>query len=246
MMAGSNSLKADPARKVLERLHADARGDRFRFLTLAPRLLAGFSRGRTFVETMTPESMKSCYIPISREQGEFLYLMVRSTRAKNVVEFGTSFGISTIYIAAGLRDNGEGCVIGTEIEPTKCSRAVANLREAGLAEHSEVRLGDALETLRDVPEPVDLLFLDGWKDLYLPVLELVMPRLRPGAVVLADNIFTFQKALRPYVEHVQSGENGFESTTLHISDGFEYSVYLREPGGPSRGDRPADGADTSR
>jgi predicted O-methyltransferase YrrM len=90
---------------------------------------------------------------------------------------------------------------------------------------TEVRLGDALETLREVPEPVDLVFLDGWKDLYLPVLKLLEPRLRPGAVVLADNIHTFRKALRPYVEYVQSGENGFESTTLSISDGLEYSHY---------------------
>ncbi len=56
------------------------------------------------------------------------------------------------------------------------------------------------------------------------------PRLRRGAVVLADNIFTFRKSLRPYVEHMQSGENGFESTTLHISDGFEYSVYFGQAG----------------
>jgi predicted O-methyltransferase YrrM len=76
-----------------------------------------------------------------------------------------------------------------------------------------------------VPEPVDLVFLDGWKDLYLPVLKLLEPRLRPGAVVLADNIHTFRKALRPYVEYVQSGESGFESATLPISDGLEYSYY---------------------
>jgi predicted O-methyltransferase YrrM len=73
---------------------------------------------------------------------------------------------------------------------------------------------------------VDLVLLDGWKDLYLPVLKLLAPRLRRGAVVLADNIFTFKKALRPYVEYVQSGANGFESTTLRISDGFEFSVYV--------------------
>jgi predicted O-methyltransferase YrrM len=193
---------------------------------MVPRFLAGFSRGKTFLEIMTPESMKGCYIPVSREQGEFLYLTVRALRAKTVIEFGTSFGISTIYIAAGLCDNGEGLVIGTEIEPSKCNQATANLKEAGLAEYSEIRLGDALQTLRDVPEPVDLVLLDGWKDLYLPVLELVKPCLRPGAVVLADNIFTFRKSLRPYVEYVQSGAHGFESTTLPIADGFEYSLFL--------------------
>jgi predicted O-methyltransferase YrrM len=90
----------------------------------------------------------------------------------------------------------------------------------------DVRLGDALETLKEVPEPLDLVFLDGWKDLYIPVLELLKPKLRPGAVVLGDNIFTFRKALRPYVEYLQSGQNGFESVTLRISDGTEYSCYL--------------------
>ena len=92
--------------------------------------------------------------------------------------------------------------------------------------YADVRLGDALETLRDVPEPVDLVLLDGWKDLYLPILKLLTPRLRRGSIVLADNIFTFRKDLRPYVEYVQSGGHGFESTTLRISDGFEYSVYV--------------------
>ncbi|UCE85028.1 MAG: class I SAM-dependent methyltransferase [Deltaproteobacteria bacterium] len=225
-MSGPNALRAEPTRSVLDRLHAEARGDRLRFLKLAPRILAGLARGRSFFEIATPESMKGCYIPVSREQGELLYLTARALRARTVVEFGTSFGISTIYLASALRDNGGGIVIGSEIEPSKCTRATANLEASGLAGYADVRLGDALETLRELPEPVDLLLLDGWKDLYLPVLELVRPRLRPGAVVLADNIFTFRKALRPYVEYVQSGANGFESTTLRISDGFEYSVYI--------------------
>jgi predicted O-methyltransferase YrrM len=211
---------------VLDRLHASAKRDRVRFLGLVPRFVGGLVSRKSLFEIMTPEAMKDCYIPVSREQGELLYLTVRALRARNVVEFGTSFGISTIYPAAGLHDNGEGLVIGTEIEPSKCAQAVSNLEEAGLEQHSEVRLGDALETLRDVPEPVDLVLLDGWKDLYLPVLELIKPRLRPGAVVLGDNIFTFRKSLRPYVEYMQSGDNGFESTTLRISDGFEYSVFI--------------------
>ena len=225
-MAASNSLIRDPTRAVLDRLHSSARGDWLHFLRLIPGIAAGLARGRALFDVMTPEAMKSCYIPVSREQGELLYLTVRSSRAKVVVEFGTSFGISTLYLAAALRDNGVGLVIGTEIEPTKSSAALENLRNAGLEKYSEVRLGDALETLRETPSPVDLVLLDGGKDLYLPVLELIKPRLRPGAVVLADNIFTFRKSLRPYVEYMQSGQNGFESTTLHVADGFEYSVYL--------------------
>lgn len=225
-MTDSNSLQSGPIREVLDRLHADAKSDRLKFLSLIPRFAAGLLRGQKLFDVLTPEAMKDFYLPVSREQGEFLYLTARAIGATKVVEFGTSFGISTIYLAAAVRDNGSGEVIGSEIEASKVQVAKANLEAAGLAAHADVRLGDAMETLRDLPEPIDLVLLDGWKDLYIPVLELVTPRLRPGSVVLADNIFTFRKSLRPYVESMQSGERGFASTTLHIADGFEYSVYL--------------------
>ena len=225
------SHRTGPAPAVLERLRAAAKGDRVKFLKLVPRLLAGKLRGKGFFDVITPEAMRDVYIPVSPEQGRLLYLVARACGARHVVEFGTSFGISTIYLAAAVKDNGNGCVVSTEIEPSKHVRAVANLKEAGLDGFADVRLGDALETLREVPEPVDLVFLDGWKDLYLPVLKLLTPRLRRGAVVLADNIFTFKKDLRPYVQYVQSGANGFESTTLRIADGFEYSVYVQSTRG---------------
>ena len=220
-----NSLRDPAVRGVLARLRHDAGRDAWRFLGLAPRILVGILRGRSLTEAVTPESARNIYMPVSPEQGEFIYLLARSLGATRVVEFGTSFAISTIYLAAAVRDNGGGVVIGSELEPSKHVRAVANLKEAGLDDIAEVRLGDAMQTLRELPEPLDLVLLDGWKELYLPVLELVKPRLRKGAVVLADNIFTFRKSLRPYVEHMQSGANGFESTTLRISDGFEFSVY---------------------
>ena len=225
-MPQTSSLRSGRAPAVLERLQRAAKGDRLKFLRLLPRVLAGKLRGRPLFEIVTPEALRDVYIPVSPEQGRLLYLEARALGARNVVEFGTSFGISTIYLAAAVKDNGGGCVVGSEIEPSKHAQAVANLKEAGLDACVDVRLGDALETLREVPEPVDLVLLDGWKDLYLPVLELLTPRLRRGAVVVADNIFTFKKDLRPYVEYVQCGPNGLESTTLRISDGFEYSVYV--------------------
>jgi predicted O-methyltransferase YrrM len=220
------SLRDPRVRAVLDRLHQAARWDPLRFIRLAPRITLGLLRRKTFAETVKPEAMKDCYIPVSRDQGRFLYLTARALGAKRIVEFGTSFGISTIYLAAAVRDNGGGAVIGTELEPSKHERAVAHIQEAGLEDVVEVRLGDALQTLKEVPEPLDLVFMDGWKDLYLPVLELLKPKLRPGAVVLGDNIFTFRKALRPYREYLQSGVNGFESITLRISDGTEYSCYF--------------------
>ncbi len=219
-----SSLRDPRISAVLDRLHRDARRDVFRFVGLAPRLLGGFLVRRSLFDSMTPERAKNILMPVSREQGHFLYLTARAIRARTVVEFGTSFAISTLYLASAVRDNGGGVVIGTELEPSKHERALAHLAEAGLDEIAEVRLGDAMQTLEKTPEPIDLVLLDGWKDLYRPVLDLLTPRLRPGAVVLADNIHTFRKSLRPYVEFVQSGENGFDSTTLSIADGFEYSV----------------------
>jgi len=221
-----NSLKSEPISTLLDRLHKQAKGDVTKFLRLAPRFLTGKVRGKSFSEIMTPEVMKDVFIPVSREQGEFLYLTARSLGARRIVEFGTSFGISTIYLGAAIKDNGGGWVIGSEIEPSKHQQAVAHLSEAGLADISEVRLGDALQTLADVEAPIDLVLLDGWKDLYLPVLKILTPKLRHGSVVLADNIFTFRKDLRPYVDYMQRGENGVVSTTLHIADGFEYSVFV--------------------
>lgn len=226
-MSQRNSLRSEAVRSVLDRLHSNARGDRLRFVGLVPRIVGGMLRGKGFGEALTPGMAREIFMPVSREQGQLLYLTARAIGARHIVEFGTSFGISTLYLAAAVRDNGGGLVVGTELEPSKRERALAHLGEAGLADVVDVRLGDALETLsRDLPEPIDLVLLDGWKDLYLPVLALVTPKLRPGAIVLGDNIYTFKKSLRPYVEHMQSGDHGFESTTLSVSDGFEYSVYV--------------------
>jgi predicted O-methyltransferase YrrM len=224
-VGATSTLRSEPARSVLDRLHEAARGDRKRFLALAPRIALSALRHGSVAKGITSSMMKECFIPLGRQSGDLAYLTARAIGAKTIVEFGTSFAISTIYLAAALRDNGGGVVIGTEIEPTKHTRALAHLRDAGLSDLADVRLGDALQTLRDIPGPVDMVLLDGWKDLYLPVLDLVQPRLRPGAVVMADNIFTFRKDLRPYVEEMQSGRRRFDSTTLSIEQGIEYSVY---------------------
>ena len=225
-MRALDSTREAPAREVLARLHAEAKGDRLRFLGFLPKLAAGLAQRKGLWDVMTPAAMKEVYMPVNPDQGKLLYLTARALGARNVVEFGTSFGISTIYLGCAVKDNGGGRVIGSEIEPTKHARATQNLRDAGVGEVAEVRLGDALATLAGVPAPIDLVLLDGWKDLYLPILKLLAPKLRRGSVVLADNIFTFRASLRPYVEYVQSGEHGFVSTTLPLSDGFEYSVYV--------------------
>jgi predicted O-methyltransferase YrrM len=133
-------------------------------------------------------SLKDFHLAVSRETAKLLYMLVRSSRARTIVEFGTSFGVSTLHLAAALRDNGGGRIITTEFEPTKVARARANLNAAALDDLVEIRVGDALETLaRDLPEGIDLVLLDGAKNLYPKILSLLEPRLRSGSLMLADN-----------------------------------------------------------
>src|SRR5262245_49741245 len=98
-------------------------------------------------------------------------MVARSIAARTIVEFGTSFAISTIHLAAAIRDNGGGQVIGTEMVPAKLAQARANLEAAGLSGFVDIRQGDARETLRQTSEPIDMMLLDGAKDLYLPILQ---------------------------------------------------------------------------
>lgn len=132
--------------------------------------------------------LKDLPLSVSRETGSLLYMLARGCRARSIVEFGTSIGISTLHLAAALRDNGGGRVIGSEFEPSKLARARDNLAASGLADLVELREGDALQTLATgLPDAIDLLLLDGAKALYPEILALVQSRLRPGAFVVADN-----------------------------------------------------------
>jgi predicted O-methyltransferase YrrM len=160
-------------------------------------------------------------LPVSRETGQLLYLMARAIRARSIVEFGTSFGLSTLHLAAALRDNGGGRLITSEFEPSKVAVARANITAAGLSDLVEVREGDALETFRhDLPETIDLLLLDGAKSLYGDVLELVEDRLRPGAVIVADNA----DYCPDYLERVGAVGNGYY--TMSFTDDVELSIRL--------------------
>jgi predicted O-methyltransferase YrrM len=170
--------------------------------------------------------LRDLYVPVSPKQGRLLYLLARARGARRIVEFGTSFGLSTIHLAAAVRDNGGGQVVGTELEPRKVAVARRNLEAAGLSDWAEIREGNALDTLSDPGGPVDLVFLDGFAPLYLPVLELVAPQLSPGAVIVADNLFTFRRQLAEYVAYMRDPSNGFLSIPLFLKDGTELSVRL--------------------
>lgn len=166
--------------------------------------------------------LKDLWLPVSRETGTLLYILARGMNAKNVLEFGTSFGVSTIFLAAALRDNGGGKVITSEFEPSKVERAQQHMHQAGIADLVEIRAGDALETLsKDIPENIDLLLLDGAKALYPDVLNLLKPHLRPGALVVADDADLCPE----YLDYVRSSESGFLS--MSFGDDIELSIRLK-------------------
>jgi predicted O-methyltransferase YrrM len=132
--------------------------------------------------------MKHLPLPVSRETGALLYMLARSSGARMIIEFGTSFGISTLHLAAALRDNGGGRLITSEFEPSKAARARDNLKAGGVIDLVEIREGDALKTLSvDLPETIDLVLLDGAKALYPEILGLLESRLKVGALIVADN-----------------------------------------------------------
>ncbi|MGD0956117.1 MAG: class I SAM-dependent methyltransferase [Candidatus Acidiferrales bacterium] len=218
---------------LLVRLHEASRGDKWRLAPRIPRYLWASLRDRLGEGSRQHQIFRDVYSAVTEERGALLYLVGRAIQARRVVEFGSSFGVSTIYLATAVRDNLDSnpCsvaeVTGSEMEPHKCKEATKNLQAAGLSDIARILPGDALETLRAVEAPVDLVFLDGRKDLYLPVLKLLKPKLRPGAVILSDNIYSFKRQVAPFVEYVQSGTNGFASSTVNISDGIEFSVFQR-------------------
>jgi predicted O-methyltransferase YrrM len=165
------------------------------------------------------------YLNVSPEFGKFLYMCACTRKAKRIVEFGTSFGISAIHLACALRDGGGGQLIGTELEATKATAARESLDTAGLADLVDIRIGDALETLKDgIGGDVDMVHLDGAFSLYLPVLKLLEPHLKAGAIVIGENAFE-----PDYLDYVRNPQNGFLSVALPFDEGRgnEFTVVTR-------------------
>lgn len=214
-----------------------------RFAALADQLFAEDERARVVMrqkyDAMTPVEKDAIFGPaaryrefysqvrdfplaVSRETANLLYMLAHSMGAKVAVEFGASFGISTLYLAAALTDNGGGQVITSEFELSKLDRARANFNTAGLADLIDLRAGDALETLaKDLPEQIDLVLLDGAKQLYPRILALLESRIRVGGLIVADNADMCPE----YLTAVRDPKNGYLSVPL--GEDVELSQKLR-------------------
>ncbi len=220
-----STLTTSPVAELLARLYTDAAGTdvvlRQIFGALSPAERAARMADRNADYRQFYGRAKELHMAVSPETGKLLYMLARSSRARAIVEFGTSFGLSTIYLAAALRDNGGGRLIGSDLEPTKVAHARANLAAAGLGDLVEIREGDALETLaHDLPESIDLVLLDGHKPLYPRILDLVAPRLRAGACLVADNA----NASPDYLARVRAADGGYLS--VPFAEDVELSMKL--------------------
>jgi len=234
-MTRSGLAFGEPIDDLLERLYAQhVAQDNAVAAYFTARAAEGSLDWNRF-DARTNEFLRDKLIALDRPKAEFCYHVCRALGARRVVEAGTSFGVSTIFLAAALRDNlrhatqpldgsGHPMVIGTEHEPEKARSASVHFAEAGLSDLIDLREGDLRETLRSVPGPIDFMLIDIWTPMARPALELIAPRLREGAVVVCDNTQQFRDAYREYFEFVGDPRNGLRTMTLPFEGGLEFTV----------------------
>ncbi|MDT0559231.1 class I SAM-dependent methyltransferase [Ichthyenterobacterium sp. W332] len=202
-----HTIKINTIEQTLDMLHNDAKKD---FMRMGRGLMKSVFR------PMQPSDFKDAYLPISKEQGEVMRQLIIDNDCKHIVEFGTSFGISTIYLADAARQT-EGDVTTTELIESKAQKALQNITEAGLNNYVNILVGDAMLTLKDYSKPIDFLFLDGWKDLYLPLFKMLEPRFHAGTLIYADNMD--MSGTQDYANYVL-GRSSYTTQTVHHGKAF--------------------------
>jgi len=203
-----NTIQINKIENKLNFLHADAQKD---FLRMSKGIVKSVFR------PMQPTDFANVYLPISKSQGVALRKLIVENNCKQVVEFGASFGISTIYFADAVRQT-SGKVITTELLESKAQRAMQNVADAGLTDFVEMRAGDAMQTLKGHTTPIDFLFLDGWKDLYLPLFQMLEPLFHSKTLIYADNMD--MAGTKFYAEYVLGKSDVYKSEILHRGKGM--------------------------
>jgi predicted O-methyltransferase YrrM len=209
----TNTLQDAKVASALDRMYAESTEQ---FARLRDRS-DDFARLANATAQERADALSDFYLPVAPDAGRLLYALVRAARPATIVEFGMSLGISAIHLASAVRDNGSGRVVTTELSSAKVAKAKNTFAETGLDDLITVLEGDALTTLADVDGPVGFVLLDGWKELYLPVTQLLEPKLAPGALIVADN--TSMDDTKPYLEHVRDPGNGYVSVNFPVRDG---------------------------
>ncbi len=193
---------------VLSELDALLEAQHNQFKTLSPE-----DRGKHLDEMM---------LGVGSQTGEFLNMLLKTQGGQHILEIGTSFGYSTIWLAEAARING-GRVTTLECVATKQAQAVENIRRVGLEDFVDFQLGDALELIEVLPGTWDFVLLDLWKDLYIPCFDRFYNKLAPGAIVVADNIIVPSNSrtiMKNYQQHVRTKPD-LDSIEINIGQGLE-------------------------
>ncbi|MEY3360467.1 MAG: hypothetical protein RL531_186 [Actinomycetota bacterium] len=209
--------------EVLADLHSRAEANDEHVL---PRVLAAASERGAQSDQQMSDLLVDAYIPISPVVGRLLHLFALTRPPGRIVEFGTSHGLSTIYLAAAI-SAGDLPIITTEAEPAKVAAAWENFSVAGVVDRIDLRAGDAFETLAEFDEPISMLFLDGWKGLYLPLLRHLEDRLVNGAIVIADDTALLPELCADYLDYIRGNTSSYVSSEVPVDDGLEVSVVIR-------------------
>ena len=217
-----NSLTDPRIDTALRRMYAEAEDQ---MAALQGDKGAEFARLAAATAQQRADAMSDYHLPVTPDAGRLLYALVRAAKPATVVEFGMSLGISALHLAAAVRDNSHGSVITTELSAAKVAAATETFIATGLDDLVTVLAGDALETLPTVEGAVDFVLLDGWKELYLPVLELLEPRLSSGALVVADN--TSMPGLAPYLDRMRDPAHGYVSVSFPVRGGDSMELSCR-------------------
>jgi predicted O-methyltransferase YrrM len=166
-------------------------------------------------------------LAVGHSTGTVLNLLAKSLNARSILELGTSYGYSAVWLAEAARETG-GKVITTELVAQKSAYAKDRLQSVGLADFVDFRVGDVLTILQELPGPFDFVLLDVWKDLYVRCLELFTPKLTPGAIVVADNMIYPESArenAEAYRARVRASRR-YDSVLLPVGSGIEVSRLL--------------------
>jgi len=158
--------------------------------------------------------------------GRFLFSLVAPQNACEVLEIGGSRGYSSIWLAAGVRILG-GRVLSLEHDPAKCEAWRRNVADAGLEEWAELVEGDAFETLPEIEDGLDVVFIDAEKEDYERLFALARPKLEPGGLVVADNVLSHEEALGAYSRARQTDPT-LVSVTVPLDRGLELSAVLSD------------------
>ncbi|HGO6122811.1 TPA: O-methyltransferase [Burkholderia cepacia] len=226
-------LHEESRTEIIARARAQFPGSNEELLSLAEEYeaIAPRLRGR-FLETFglftddfdAPEGSRLS-LAVSPETGGFLRNMVLSQRPARILELGSSCGVSTLYFADALRTLGRGVVVATERDALKCARLRDHVGTAGLDAHVDIREGDVFETVAELDGHFDMVFIDVWADAYLKLFTQIERLLRPGSIVLADNMYTAEDAVRPY-KHYLDDDPRFSTMTLDFESGIEFTVVV--------------------